>query len=894
MGKGVRAVFRQRLFAAMASAILMAVAIPDAFALSNGCATLNGLSGATALSFSTNRYPAADFLPGDALTLTFQDNGAGQGSSPTTADSVGLSRYNLSGFSTYNAANSNSNTPHTVTLTVPTPSLETNGIAIRASTTQGQISNLVFTCTSSAQASTDASLSALSLSAGSLAPGFSSSSTRYSASVSNATAALTARPTAADAGGTITVNGAAVASGTDSAAIPLAVGDNTLNIVVVAADRQTSQTYTVTVTRAQPAPVAGNATASVAANSANNPITLLITGSATSVAVSTPASHGAATASGTGIVYTPAAGYSGSDSFGYTASNGSGTSSPATVTVSVTPATLALSPGAGPLPAATLGSPYHGTFSASGGTGPYAFSAAALPAGLTLDPTSGNLSGTPTLAGSSSFSVTASDAHSAQVTAHYTLDINAATAIAANASLALMGGQSASLDLSAGASGGPFIAASLLDTLASSVGTAHLNGTVLSITAAPKASGTATLRFTLTNAAGTSAPATLTLQINTRPDPSRDPEVIGVLSAQAQSAQQFARAQVSNFTDRLEQLHSAEGHRSAFNLRFAPMQAQTVKGQGEAGPGLYEPGVFGTTQLLATDPGPALQATAERPTEQPPAGGEVSVWSGGYVDFGSTQRGGSKVSNSTLGVSSGIDFSLSPALTLGAGIGFGNDHSDIGSSGSYSRGKAYSLAAYGSFHPGAVFLDALFGYSRLQFDTRRYVPDANADAKGTRDGDQLFGALSAGYEIKGMRWLISPYGRLSTSTTWLHAYKEANADGYNLAYAQQRVALVSGTAGVRGQYGIPLGWAYLTLRSRLELSHTLNADSTARLGYVDIDDSSYSVTTRGFGDDTLAAALGADLSWASGISTGIGYQGTRALGEQSRSDALSLRAAYRF
>ena len=55
------------------------------------------------------------------------------------------------------------------------------------------------------------------------------------------------------------------------------------------------------------------------------------------MAVASGASHGTATASGTGITYTPTAGYSGPDSFTYTATNAGGTSAPATVTITVNP-----------------------------------------------------------------------------------------------------------------------------------------------------------------------------------------------------------------------------------------------------------------------------------------------------------------------------------------------------------------------------------------------------------------------------------------------------------------------------------------------------------------------------------------------------------------------------
>ncbi|MGY4495458.1 autotransporter domain-containing protein [Pseudomonas sp. TE3610] len=672
---------------------------------------------------------------------------------------------------------------------------------------------------------------------------------------------------------------------------PSTVGQYSFSITATDSLSNTgSAAYTLSI--AEPVPVASAVSATVSANSTNNLITLALSGgTATSVTVASAPTHGTAVASGTSLRYTPTAGYSGSDNFTYSASNASGTSATATVTVTVAAATLSLSPAAGALTAATVGSAYHQVFSASGGVSPYRFSASGLPAGLSLDSGSGSLAGTPTTAGSAAIVVTATDANGAQATANYSLTINGTTPKAADTSVTVAAGQSVSVDLSSGATGGPFTSAVLLEQPAQAMGTARLTQTLLSFTAAAKASGTVTLRFTLANPWGTSQPATLTLQITGRSDPSQNAEVVGMLNAQAQSASQFAKAQVSNFNDRLEQLHSLDGHRNAFNLHFNVAQSKSTQAQDDTNRDALNS--LATLQPPAHDP-PALLGAVDSKAPQPPPNGDVSVWTGGYVDFGDTRQNGSKVSNTTIGVSSGVDVRLSRALTVGMGIGYGSDKSDIGSSGSTSRGESYSAAVYGSYHPTAVFVDALLGYSRLSFDSDRYVSEAARYAKGTRDGDQLFASLSSGYDMKGGHWLVSPYGRLDASTTWLRGFDESDAGAYNLAYAQQRLSLLSSVAGVRGQYGIPLGWAYLNLRSRLEYSHTFNAASTARLGYVDVGDSTYSVTTEGFGDNTLSAMLGVDFLWASGLSTGIGYQGTRALGEASQSNGVSVRVAYRF
>ena len=161
-----------------------------------------------------------------------------------------------------------------------------------------------------------------------------------------------------------------------------------------------------------PPPVANAVSATVAYGSSSNPITLNITGTATSVAVASPAGHGTAVASGVTITYTPAAGYGGPDSFTYTATNGSGTSAPATVSVTVNPPTIGYTPGA--LPNGAVGVAYSQSLAgASGGTGPYtyALTSGSLPAGLNLAP-DGTISGTPTAISSASFTVRATDSSS--------------------------------------------------------------------------------------------------------------------------------------------------------------------------------------------------------------------------------------------------------------------------------------------------------------------------------------------------------------------------------------------------------------------------------------------------------------------------------------------------
>ncbi|MDQ2774582.1 MAG: putative Ig domain-containing protein, partial [Acidobacteriota bacterium] len=83
-----------------------------------------------------------------------------------------------------------------------------------------------------------------------------------------------------------------------------------------------------------------------------------------------------------------------------------------------------------PLPTGTVGSGYSFTFQASGGSGSYTWSVASgsLPAGLSLNVSSGVLSGTPSAAGNSSFGVSVHDG-SGTATGSFALTINAGLSI---------------------------------------------------------------------------------------------------------------------------------------------------------------------------------------------------------------------------------------------------------------------------------------------------------------------------------------------------------------------------------------------------------------------------------------------------------------------------------
>jgi len=236
----------------------------------------------------------------------------------------------------------------------------------------------------------------------------------YSASITPATGGTAPRTYAVTAGalpGGLTVN----PSTGEVTGTPSALG--TFNFSITATDSSTgtgpytaTQSYAITIIDV--APVASNSALSVTYNAAATNVPLSLSGgSPTSLTLSTPPTQGTALVSGTTITYQPTAGYAGPDSFSYTASNSGGTSSPATVSVTVQDPVITITPSGGF--ASTVGAPYTQTFSFNGGASPWSgYQVTNLPSGLSITGTTASsvtISGTPTSAGIFNVSVSATD-----------------------------------------------------------------------------------------------------------------------------------------------------------------------------------------------------------------------------------------------------------------------------------------------------------------------------------------------------------------------------------------------------------------------------------------------------------------------------------------------------
>ncbi|WP_426000809.1 putative Ig domain-containing protein [Caulobacter sp. DWR1-3-2b1] len=790
-----------------------------------------------------------------------------------------------------------------------------------------------------------------------------------------------------------------VISGTATAA-----GAYSVTVTATDANSMTdAKTYTGTIAAVLAAPITGPVSTSVLANSSANAIVLNLTGGAsTSISIGSAAGHGVATTSGLSVSYTPTAGYSGSDSFTYTATNASGTSSPATITVIVAAPNLTFGPAPGALPGGVAEDPYSQTLSVSSGTAPYAYviSSGALPTGISLDASAGVVAGAPTTAGAYTFDVTVTDVNGAVGTASYSVQIAAAAPVAANSTSATVpantqtqAGQNVSLNLSSlvsgdvtevrivtqpkhgsvaitqtlamrggggifafamassalistpsqfvavytpdkdfqgvdtfefvavgpggvstpatatitvvgrppvakaltaattdgkfvsvelttGASEGPFTSAGLGAVTPVDAATINLvqGGTEaartfrLDVTPKVRFGGTITVNYTLTNIFGVSSPATVTIEVSARPDPSADPTVQAISDAQAEAARRFSRAQVDNFMRRAESLHGVDCLVSANGVRLNPIDRQSGRDERGRTDG-PQASPSGDESAQPVSDGAAARPESDRACHQ----GQLSVWTAGSIELSTRDASSNadKIRATSSGLTLGVDAKISDRANVGLGVGYGKDRSRIGDGAGRVAAQSKVLAAYGSFTPvDDMFIDLMIARGWLDFDTRRLDPTSGATTLGARDGQFTTIALSSGIDrqVGQLRW--SSYGRLEYLNGSLDAYREAGAGIFDLRFDARKIRSTLGVLGVRGTHSQAVRVGILTSGMRAEWRHEFAGGADQRLDYADVRGASYySLKARGWSRDAFVfdPELGLLLpsGWEIGLSGGI-------------------------
>ncbi len=634
-----------------------------------------------------------------------------------------------------------------------------------------------------------------------------------------------------------------------------------------------------------------------------------VNGNFTSVAIVAQPANGTVVLNGLNATYTPKPGFFGTDSFTYAATGQGGTSGTATVTITVTPppvpvlTTLAVTVPFNKAGIVDLASGVAGIFtSITIVTAPTQGTATLNGTTLSYTPNKGYFG-----ADSLTFAAIGPGGTSAAGTVNITVSTQAPLADAFVFILPL--NTPTTLDLA------PFISGSAISgvrVVAQPVhGEVSVNGTKITFIPKPDFFGADTFSYAAFGNAGTSPPATVKVTVTGRPDPTKQAAITGLAAAQAETAERFAKAQISNFQLRMESRHRGDdsikagksGGKDGANGIAAVDQsdkprAGTFLGNSYAAAAAKDIDPLGTK--AATDPFPfsnelasllasrslnvaALAASASASTSSAPitpagAAGKSgpNFWIAGTANFGLRQANSqrSALDFSTSGISLGVDQRQSDQLLLGVGAGFARDKTGIGNDGSSSRATGYSGVVYASYQPSAqTFVDGLVGVGSLDFKTKRYVSIMDQFANGNRSGVQIFGSIAAGYEYRNNGVLLSPYGRVDFSSNKLRESSESGAGQYALTFFGQTVTSLQGVAGLRAESVHDVSFGTTTPRLRLEYRREFKGASDGSVGYVDLNGGPrYGFATGPVARNALALGFGADFIRREGLKIGLDYE----------------------
>lgn len=512
-----------------------------------------------------------------------------------------------------------------------------------------------------------------------------------------------------------------------------------------------------------------------------------------------------------------------------------------------------------------------------------------LPAGLTLNTSTGVISGAPTATQSATtYTITATGATSGAATSSVSIAIAGASQGALQVSAtpgSLQINQTATLSTTGGSGAGAV-------TYAVTSGSCTVSGSTLT---AP--SSAATCQVTATKAADASyalATATVSVTVTARPDLAQalDASVRGTVAAHSAAVTRFASTQMTNVSGHLSQLSrgfSNSGNRIALGLTgLVPTQASKLM------PALLA-AASGTNARPAasmTDaPSVVAQAFAAQPAaDSQAAGSRTSVWAAGDIGRGRLTVNQNTNRFHTDGITLGVDHQLAANAIVGLALGYGNDRTSIDAQGSRVKASQVSLSGYGVYAPVARWVfDGQVGYAAASMDNSRHSQFNGVMLASQRHAATWFGALgaSAPFDVQGVS--VRPFARLSAVRARLGAYAESG-DQSALAFGKaiEQLATLSAGAAFSREFVQADGSRWTPL-ARFELRRNSRTGLDQAVSFTDTPSDTGMLRVDGQARDVQALGLGVSYQRRSGMRLDLGLEGARGNGGY-RSSSLKLGA----
>lgn len=614
-----------------------------------------------------------------------------------------------------------------------------------------------------------------------------------------------------------------------------------------------------------PLPIANPISSDVFVNSTANSIASNITGSYSQITIVKSTAHGTVSVSGNNFIYTPTKDYVGSDSFSYTASNASGSSNEAMVNINVKQAAPLAKPISIAIDINQTAAPIRADI--NGNVDKIVLESPPSHGSVTINGLEFRYTPALNFVGTDSFTYVAINASGSSSPATVSITVKAKAPVLSNATIQVLAGSSASLELAnlVSQTGGMPVSFSILTQPVH--GSATLSGTRLTVSAHLNYGGTDQLSI-IANANGqASNTAVIAVTITARPDPSKNPAIQGLQTSKAAIINQFERLQLENFNARLSEIATQNS---------------------------------------------VLRNKEDKKNDD--ACNRVTLWAGGLNSF-STIATDYEIKQQNGGASFGGDRCLgSPDSVLGFGIGYANSRGELRGLNTTINANARNIANYGQFKPLPFFnFSWVLGINDISSDYTRTTEQLNdtlgwtappmamfagAPANTTQHngkwtGRQKLGSTSVGFDVTFTAFKISPYLRLDRSAVTIAAYSESGDTRSALRYQEQSFNSQRTTLGMNAETVTKTRFGELTPRLRFEYQKDVGKRDDVKINYVDNPDSTpYVINGSKLNRNLIHMGVGGDLLLDSGWVIIFNYGYYRA-SEGNHSNAIRLRLSYR-
>lgn len=750
--------------------------------------------------------------------------------------------------------------------------------------------------TNASPVSTDATLSALTISSGTLSPTFASTTTSYTASVINTISSITVTPTRNEANATITVNGVAATSGSASGAIALSVGSNTVTTIVTAQNGSTTKTYTLSVTRA-----------------AANQSAFSVGASSTSILVN----------SGTAILTT--SGGSGTGSVSYSVTAG---------TCSISGSTLTAGSSAGSC-TVTATKAADATYNAA--TAIVTITVIAVPPRATIeqaasDPSvrSALMAQVNTMQRFTTIQIQNLSSHIEALRSNFRVTTGGLT-LGVNQGitkdwmplldklkehyLAQENGSSKQEELVASTKNAMYLPdlsgekdnhqnTVIKQTLVRHIllrnhaGLTDQNierrlvGYRNQVRAKSANFGGLAEKFSEAEDGSVSQAGVLGWvspgDLNSEFEQAMNQLKVGEVSKPVKTESGWHLIQV--LERRQSELAVEKQHQLANLIKVSDSTNTKIQATlSDEGMVKKNPNTYGINDLLSA----VYRGIAKDEEENVPT---YALWSLGNFDFGTTgsNSASAPLKFSASGVTVGIDYQLHKSIIIGAAVGLGFDRTNIGVLGSNINSIQKTISTYGVYQPYKnIFLDGIMGYGSVGFNGNRIVTfdNSNTNLGISRTGNSLFSSLGVGYQLISGNFQYQPFARSTVTQFKLNPYSESGLSDYALAYGSATSLSTINSLGLKGMYEIFVDDSRWTPALKIMVSRNSSGSINQSAYYADTGagGGTYYVSSVALPTYTESAGVSLKYSYRRNMSMELGYLGT--IGNNSyRANSIKLDA----